>query len=297
MLTSTQNGRLQKYYGTMEAVRMLKEAGFDAYDMTMCSMFGDHPSPLNGENWREEAQKIRAYADSIGISCNQSHAIFPPVKGDESDAERYEALIRHLEISSILGAKISVVHPIQYLEYAKNAEKLKEMNMEFYRGLIPYCEKFNVKIAVENMWQRYYNKSGNRIVDSVCSRAEEFCDYIDTINSPWIVACLDIGHVSLVGEDMTRIIHALGPRLQALHVHDTDTCADLHTLPFQGRIDFEEVTQALADIDYQGDITLEADSFYGTIPADQKAAHQAAAHYMAQITDTLRTMVQTKKQK
>ncbi|MBO5221359.1 MAG: sugar phosphate isomerase/epimerase [Clostridia bacterium] len=294
MLVSTPNGRLVSRFGIMEAIRMIKQAGFDSYDMSLFSVKHFDELAQNGGDWRAEARRVREYADSIGITCNQTHPIFPPVNGDEKDPERYETLLRHLEISSILGAKIAVVHPIQYLYYQKNVEKLKEMNMEFYRGLIPYCEKFNIKIAVENMWRRYYDKHLT-IVDSVCSRAEEFCDYIDTINSPWVVACLDIGHVSLVGEDMTRIIHALGPRLQALHVHDTDTVSDLHTLPFHSKIDFEEVTQALADIGYEGDITLESDSFYGNLPSRYQDVYQAAASYMCTVTKTLRCMVEEKK--
>lgn len=294
MLISTPNGRLCKRFGIYEGLRMIKEAGFDAYDMSLFSVGDFDKIAREGGDWREEARKVRAYADSIGLPCNQTHPIFPPVNGDEKDPERYETLLRHLEISSILGAKIAVVHPIQYLYYQKNVEKLKEMNMEFYRGLIPYCEKFNIKIAVENMWRRYYDKSLS-IVDSVCSRSAEFRDYVDTLNSPWIVACLDIGHVSLVGGDMTDMIHTLGSHLQALHVHDTDTVSDLHTLPFCGKIDFEEVTQALAEIGYCGDITLESDSFYGNIPANQPNLYQAAACYMAAVAGTVRSMVNAKK--
>lgn len=294
MLVSSPNGSLAKRYGVTESIRMLKEAGFDAYDM---SLFGSNvfdDMAREGGDWRAEARKVRAYADSIGIVCNQTHPIFPPVNGDEKDPERYETLLRHLEISGILGAKIAVVHPIQYLYYQKNVEKLKEMNLEFYRGLIPYCEKYNIKVAVENMWRRYYDKR-LAIVDSVCSRAEEFRDYVDMIDSPWIVACLDIGHVSLVGEDMTKIIRTLGPRLQALHVHDTDTVADLHTLPFHGSIDYNEVTAALAEIGYDGDITLESDSFYANLPKEYPAAYQAAATYMCAVAKTVREMVLTRK--
>ena len=295
MLTSTQNGHLFRIYGAKESIRMLSEAGFDAYDMSLYALPAMPDDPLNGPDYLEVAAELRAYADGLGIPCNQCHAIFPPVKGDEDDPARYETLIRHLEIASVLGAKIVVVHPAQHLYYHKNAEALKEINMEFYRSLLPYCEKLKIKIAVENMWRRYYDKSGNRITHSVCSRPAEFCDYVDTLDSPWIVACLDIGHVSLVGEDMTEMIHSLGHRLQSLHVHDTDTQQDLHTLPFQSRIDFEEVTQALADIGYEGDITLEADAFYGTIPAARKELHQAAATYMCAVARTIRSMVQEKK--
>ncbi len=297
MLTSTQNGYLAKHYGQKEAIRILAEAGFEAYDISLYNLFSTPDDPFNGDDFREIARDIRKYADSLGIVCNQAHGVFPTIRGDESDPARFQSLIREMEISSILGAKIIVVHPAHHLYYHKNKEALKEINREFYRSLIPYCEKFNIKVAVENMWRRYYDKSGNRIVDSACSQPDEFCEYVDMIDSPWIVACLDIGHVTLVGADMTEMIHKLGPRLQALHVHDTDTCSDLHTLPFQSKTDWEEVTQALADINYSGDMTLEADTFYGSIPVGDLETCQAAATYMATVTKTLRRMVEAKKSK
>ncbi len=295
MLISTQTDALYNRFGLKEALRILAEVGFEAYDVSLFAVQKKEDDPLNGEYFREYAKEIRAYADSLGIVCNQTHAIFPPVRGDEEDPARYQTLLRHLEISGILGAKASVVHPAQHLPYLKNKEALRAYNMEFYRGLIPYCEKFNIKIAVENMWQRYYSKGSNRICRSVCAAPAEFKDYMDALNSPRFIALLDVGHVSLVGEDMTEMIHTLGSHLRALHLHDTDTFSDLHIAPFHGRIDYQEVTQALADIDYQGDITLEADNFYAGIPADDLELNTATAAYLCAVAKALRRMIQSKK--
>ncbi len=295
MLISTQTDALYDRFGLKEAIRILSEVGFEAYDVSLFTVKKNEADPLNGDGFREYAREIRTYADSLGIVCNQTHSIYPVVRGDESDPERYQTLLRHLEISGILGAKCSVVHPAQHLPYLKNIDALKAFNMDFYRGLIPYCEKFNIKIAVENMWQRYYSKSGNRICRSVCATPTEFKEYLDTLNSPWFVACLDIGHVTLVGEDMTEMIHTLGSHLQALHIHDTDTLSDLHVAPFHGKIDFEEVTQALADVDYQGDLTLEPDKFYYNVPVGDLEMNTATAAYLCAVTKTLRRMVQAKK--
>ncbi|MBO5248600.1 MAG: sugar phosphate isomerase/epimerase [Clostridia bacterium] len=290
MLVSTQNDQLMKRFGPKESVRILAQAGFEAYDMSLYYCNGEE-DPLDIEDYREFAQDLREYADSLGIICNQSHAVFRR----EYDSKTRAALIRHMEIASILGAKIIVVHPYQHLYYHKNVQELKEINLQFYRSLLPYCEKFNIKIAIENMYRYYNDQQGNNLVGSVCARPEEFCEYVDMLDSPWIVACLDVGHVSIVGEDLTEMIHKLGPRLQALHIHDTDTEHDLHTLPFQGKIDWQEVTQSLADIDYKGDVTLEADAFYGSLPTTEKDAYIAAATYMCSIARTLRNMINEKK--
>ena len=57
-------------------------------------------------------------------------------------------------------------------------------------------------------------------------------------------------------------------RLKALHIHDTDYVRDLHTLPFTQKIDYHAVVKALAEIDYDGDFTYEADGFYAKFPEE-----------------------------
>lgn len=277
MLLSTQTDRLSSKLGYEKAITILAHAGYDAYDFTQF-----HPvienDPLYTENYREYAHSLRRLADSLNIICNQSHAPFPTSTGDaEKDAMIFRDIVRSIEIASILGAKCIVVHPKQHLPYRANADTLKQMNLEFYRELIPYAEKFGIKIAVENMWQT--NPVGRRtIVDSTCSRVTEFCEYIDMLDSPWIVACLDIGHTALVGEDIGLMIKGLGKdRLKALHVHDVDGVNDLHTLPFTSNIDYPRVASLLHEIGYEGDLTFEADNFFARFPVEM---YQNVADFM-----------------
>lgn len=267
MLLSTQNRDLLNMFGFEKAVTLLKNAGYDAYDMSLFEMFTDAENcPLNKEDYRDVAKKMRSFADSIGLPCNQAHAPFSSSKGDEKDEWRFETIVRSMEIASILGAKCIVVHPKQHLPYIHNKKELWDMNIAFYTRLIPYCEQFNIKVALENMWQ--YNHKGNRIVDSVCSRPEEFLAYLEALNSPWLVACLDIGHVALTDEDIPTFIRTLGKKhLKALHVHDVDYRDDRHTLPYMMDIEWAPVLDALAEIGYEGDITFEADIFIRNLPA------------------------------
>lgn len=281
MLLSTQTRVLKTTFGNERSVEILAKAGYDAYDMTFMNSVKD-TDPLLSENFREEAAALRKYADSLGIVCNQAHAPFPTSVGDEvKDEEIFKTVVRSMEASAILGAKIIVVHPKQHLNYRTNADKLQELNREFYARLIPYCEKFGIKVGVENMWQRNPvgpDNAKKSIVDSTCSRVEEFCRYVDLQNSEWIVACLDLGHISLTGEDVEYMIRGLGPkRLQALHVHDTDGINDLHTLPFTACNDYPMIVKTLADIGYEGDLTFEADNFFAKFP---KEMYQDVADFM-----------------
>ncbi len=269
MLLSTQNDVLGRTFGEAESIRMLKKAGFDAFDYSMFRMVREEDYALNLPDWREYVHTLRNVADEVGIRCNQAHAPFPSSKVDpEYNEMAYQAIIRSIEVAGILGADVIIAHPMHHLPYAENKDALRDMNITFYRSLIPYCEQFNIHVAVENMWQRS-EQAGNKIVDSACSRAEEFCDYIDAIGSPWIVGCLDVGHVGLVGEELRRMIHMLGHnRLRALHVHDNDFIGDQHTLPFTRNMNFELITTALHDIGYEGDFTFEADNFLKVLPPE-----------------------------
>ena len=265
MLLSAQNEPMSSRFGLEQGIEKLKKSGFDAYDISLYYNTKGEEVFIKGEDWYENAVTLRKYTDNLGIFCNQAHAPFPSSTGDpEKDEIIFNNILRAMEVASILGAKIIIVHPKQHLHYHDYIDELREMNIHFYKSLIPYCEKFGIKVAVENMWR---NELGsNNIIESTCSRCDTFCDYVDEINSPWIVACLDIGHVPLVGESITNIIHALGDRLQALHVHDNEFVTDMHTLPFTSKIDFEKVCKALGEIDYKGDFTYEIGAFFRKIP-------------------------------
>ena len=268
MLLSTQTSRLQNTFGYKKAIEILKGAGFDAFDISLFHPVNESDE-LYKENFRAYAKELREYADGLGIVCNQAHAPFPSSTADRAqDKPIFDSIIHSMEIAAILGAKYIIVHPKQHLPYRENASELKKINMEFYKSLIPYCEEFDINVAVENMWQ--HNPVGKKtIVNSTCARVEEFCEYIDEIGSDRIAACLDTGHVSLCGEDMGVMIRGLGAkRLKALHVHDTDGSRDLHTLPFTSENDFELIMKLLREIGYEGDLTFEADHFYAKFPQD-----------------------------
>ena len=283
MLLSSTTEILSTTRSPEESVKVLRDAGFKAFDLTL---YGENSvrQLSDSEDWREKAVNLRKYADSLGIICNQAHAYFHSSTGDiEKDAEIYKKIIRDMEIASIMGAKIIVVHPKQHLPYMENSEELFNINMEFYGSLIPYCEKFGIKVGIENMFQ--WNKKLGGPCDSTCSRVKEMCRYVDTLNSPWMVACLDIGHLNLMDTDMFNFIRTLGgERLGCLHVHDNDGKGDNHTLPFTKTIDYNKVMETLAEIGYKGDLTYEADNFLITFPDDLRPT---AAGFMRQVGEYL----------
>ena len=157
--------------------------------------------------------------------------------------------------ASYLGAPMRVVHPCTHLDYdvEGNADFLFEYNLNFYRRLIPYAREFGIKIAIENIGYV-----------SVTSTPERLNKLYDTLNDPVFTICFDVGHCLLQGVDPAEAIMKLGDRLVngCTHVHDNFGTGDDHTLPYYGKVDWESVMKALADIGYKGDLNYEASGFF-----------------------------------
>lgn len=269
-----------------EAVKLVAKAGFDAIDFSFLEAPYYEESGF-GEDWY---RMVRQIADDNGIVFNQAHAPFgTSFKDPAKTEERFWEVVRSMKHAAILGIPVTVVHPQQHLCYYDEGvpEQLFEMNMDFYRRLLPYCEQYGVKVAVENMWQRNSQKC---IDHSSCSTPAEMIRYHDTVDSPWITCCLDLGHATLV-EDTPAFIRALGAeRLGCLHVHDVDGFHDNHMPPYVGITKWDEVTAALKNICYQGDITFETPYWFRNLPMELhpqalKLLADIGKHFSAQITE------------
>lgn len=292
MILSSTTALLDRRFGYMGAIEILAKAGFDAIDISLCRM-GDEDNPFNGENYKEFAEHLVDVAKKNGVYFNQAHAYFHSSYIEEEKTEfAYEKIKKGIEIAALMGVKVIVVHPKQHLCYPEGntPEILKEMNYEFYNSLLTDCEKYGISIATENMWRN--GRISGVIMDSVCSRGPEFCEYIDMMNSPLMTGCLDLGHCGLVGQLPQNMIRTLGhDRLSALHVHDNDGRRDNHVepmAPFLSTIDWEEVCKALAEIDYKGDFTFEAENIFKnaneqTVDALAKTLHDIGRYLISRV--------------
>lgn len=292
MLVSTSSEFLFKRYGYKKALDMLKDAGFTAFDLTLCGSTPFPASPFDGDDYIEVAREVRAYADSIGLPCNQSHAVFGSHYGPaKPNTDIFKGTVRSIEIASIMGAKAIVIHPMQYVYYMTNVEFLKQENLEFYNDLLPFAKKFGIIMLTENMWQQ--NPNNKAIIQSTCAEAKEFCEYVDMIDSPYLKACLDIGHTALTGESVANMIKTLGKeRLFGLHIHDVDFVNDSHTLPYTRNVDFAEMIDSLAEIGYEGDVTFEALCFVKPFPDE---LIPSALRMMADVGHYFKNQIEAKK--
>lgn len=268
---------LNKCKDDKERIKLLKDAGFDAYDYSMC----DRDFRVDGlaDDYVEKAKELRRCADEIGIECNQSHAPFPTflIGNEEYNKEVFPYIVRAIEVTSILGGSMCVVHPCN--------DASPERNAEFYNSLLPYAKKFNVKIGLENMW----NWSNGHASDAACSNPQNFNTHLKLLDNEWFVANLDIGHSEMFGLNTTAVemIRELKDNLYGLHIHDNNKERDLHAVPYSVYIDFDAMCEGLKECEYKGDVTLEVD-LHNT-PSEM---YPTVTKYMADVAKRLKRHIE-----
>lgn len=249
-------GQLSKRFGDEKAIRMIKEAGFDGYDLSMTGY--NHDLLFNNDNYVEYVKNLRKVADEIGLPCLQTHSPSPTMRTREQIMPLVDMFKRAIEITSLLGCEITVIHPGAFLSAKENKE--------FYDKLLPTAQKFGVKIAIENMF-KWKDATETETVPASCGTADDFVEHMEIISHPNFTACMDVGHASMVNcEGAPKIIKALGKHIGCLHVHDNDLYDDLHTFPFVGKMDWKAVCGALKEVGYKGHFTYEADAFMNNYP-------------------------------
>ena len=118
-------------------------------------------------------------------------------------------MTRALESASILGAKNIVVHSIT----VPDGVDFEKYNIEYYKSFIPYCEKFGIHVAVENLFSR---DNKRKRINGKLGSPEELSGIVEKINSPWIVACLLIFfflypcRINFLLQHVYQIFHSTG---------------------------------------------------------------------------------------
>lgn len=261
MLISTQTSHAVGRLGFEQGVLTLKNAGYDCLDLSLFEMIRDDSVYIAGD-WKKVVEERKAFADANGIKFNQSHAPFSFNWADENIRENIAKprVEQSLEVSAMMGVDIVVVHPLHWMPYLGHEKEAFDLNVAYYKSLVPLARNLGVRVALENMWQREVKRKC--ICTDVAGFAKDHADLIDAIDSEYVVACLDVGHSSLVGEEAQDTIRFLGhDRLKSVHLHDNDYQGDRHTLPGLGMMNWDEIMKAFDDIKYDGEFTYEADNF------------------------------------
>lgn len=273
---STQTSVLTAFYGEKKALEYIAQAGFDCVDFSLFKQFDDVALREKGsftgmyaeprEKMLEHYRDIKRTADEYGIGFSQLHSPFPtlvPCK-PEYDEIMIDVAKRSIEVTAVLDCPYIVIHPV----CGSGLIDFMKVNMDFYGKLADTARENGVGICLENMYRLY--RTG-KLLDSACSSPADAIEMVDALNNKYgdvFSFCLDVGHAHVCGYDPADYVRKLGKRLTALHIHDTNSFEDSHTIPYLRDINWDSFFTALKEIDYKGTISFEADAFLERFPKE-----------------------------
>lgn len=252
----------------------IRKIGFDCVDINHLI---DPRHPIYSMKEAELKKYIGRERDAIsqtGLEPYQFHAVWPT---NDTSRENREAkagwLIRDIVICGMLGCHNLVYHPDMPFGWGKedDAEVAHSNNVALVKRLLPFAEKYNVTLCLENMPFKSHT------ISTVSKTAE----FIDEIHHKNLGMCFDTGHAILFGHQSGDMVRLIGHRLKALHVHDNDGNQDLHLPPFEGIIDWEDFRVALREIEFSGCLSLECYINTNMSPDEQRKKRKKLAETAA----------------
>lgn len=141
--------------------------------------------------------------------------------------------------TTVLVVPAVVNKKVSYREaYARSQENI--------RKLIPQAEQAGVKIAIEEVWNRF-------LLSPI-----EFSRYIDEFGTPTVGAYFNVGNVVEYGFP-EEWIRELGKRILKVHVKEYAKPKRFNYKLGEGEVDWPAVHQALMDVGYEGWIAAEVE--------------------------------------
>lgn len=221
--------------GDTEHLDAIKNAGFDAF-------FTDSCNRERSLFWAEEAAKR-------GLVLQSFHAPFGSVHKIWQDGDEGEQILRELEgcviNASESGVGIVVLHPfIGFKDHSPT-----KIGEERFLRLARLARDKGIRLAFENV-------EGEEYLEAVMTMG-----LTDTVGFCW-----DSGHEMCYNRGRDRLA-LYGDRLFATHINDNRGISspdgeispvdDLHLVPFDGAIDWEEAVSRLKKCGFNGPLMLE----------------------------------------
>lgn len=105
---------------------------------------------------------------------------------------------------------------------------------------------------------------------------EQYLEFAERIDSPWLGLNFDIGHAFCVGQDPQDWVVRMAPHTRHYHIEDiAATREHAHKIPGHGAIDFAATLREIARTGYDGWVTVE---LYPYIDDPDAAGREAREH-------------------
>jgi len=161
-------------------------------------------------------------------------------------AIRREHTKRALALAGELGAPSVQTEPGGPLEAGKS---WKATAAVFYDELMPcveVAERLQVALLIE--------PEPGLLIENF----EQYLEFVERVDSPWVGLNFDIGHSFCVGQDPQDWVARMARHTMHYHIEDiAPSRRHAHLVPGRGAIDFEATLREIAATGYEGWLTVE----------------------------------------
>jgi L-ribulose-5-phosphate 3-epimerase len=214
--------------------QLLKLAGFEGVELTS-------PNDLDVNDVLRARDQTGLTIHGVSGSRHWQDTLSDP---DPKVAERGMAAIRQefADCKAYGGTTVLVVPAV--VNKKVGYRDAYQRSQKHIRELIPDAEKHGIKIAIEEVWNKF-------LLSPV-----EFARYIDEFESPWVGAYFDVGNVVEFGYP-EEWIRELGKRILKIHIKEYKKEKRFNYRLGEGEIDWVSVRTALRETGYTGWVTAE----------------------------------------
>lgn len=234
--------------------QMLRGLGYSCIDFNMADTTAV-PYTLGEEEFTQYLLAEKALADAAGIEISQVHGPWHWPPNDSTPDNRTERLAKMqtaIRATALLDCKNMVIHPIMPVGIEDvgtgKEQETWDLNIAFMTELLTTAKEHDITICLENMPMTKFSMGSHK----------DILRFVNAINDSHFKICLDTGHVSVFsGLSPADALRELKDEVCVLHIHDNDGVRDLHQMPYEGIIDWEDFGAALKEVKFQGIFSLE----------------------------------------
>ena len=225
-----------------------KRFGYDYIELWGGRPHAYAPDLLDGEI--DEVLRLR---DKYGVPITgwcPEHNGYPYNFMIGSERQREDA-VRYLKLCMDAGVKLGSDYMLISPAHAGYETTYTEMHNRLYRTceeLAKYAENVGIKIVVEPL---------TTMESNVFKNANDLVDLFEHVDSPNLLAMMDIVPPFQQQEQMMSYFSKLGEKLYHLHIVDSNGVDDSHVLPGEGVLPMKELLKEIRDYGYTGTATIE----------------------------------------